>query len=146
MQIIKNPTKNIIMATKVVTFKAEGITEREVLYVRYELNQPTDVEGQPIGTIRGGKIFLKVKSNDDGNSDLLEWMCDTYMSKNGSVSFSNCQGGEMKRLDFKEGYMVEYAETYDNKNEIQQYEEFTISCKEISVGGARHNNRWTIDN
>lgn len=133
------------MATRVVTFEAEGITEREVLYVRYELKQPTDVEGQPIGTIRGGKIYLKVMSNDDGNSDLLEWMCDTYMSKNGSISFPNRQGGKMKRLDFKEGYMVEYAETYDDKNDIRQFEEFTITCKEISVGGARHNNRWTID-
>jgi hypothetical protein len=34
----------------------------------------------------------------------------------------------MKHLDFTEGYMVEYAETYDNKNEVQQYEEFTISA------------------
>ena len=86
------------------------------------------------------------KSNDDGNSDLLEWMCDTYMSKSGTISYPNRQGGEMKHLSFKEGYMVEYAETYDNKDEMQQYEEFTITCKEIQVGNARHNNRWTIDN
>ena len=116
------------------------------MYVRYELNQQTDVEGQPTGTTRGGKIHFKVKSNDDGNTDLLEWMCDTYMAKSGTISWPNRQGGEMKHLDFKEGYMVEYAETYDNKNEVQQYEEFTISAKEISIGNARHNNRWTIDN
>ena len=141
------------MATRTVTINADGIAEREVMYVRYELNQQTDVEGQPTGTTRGGKIYLKVKSNDDGNTELLEWMCDTYMSKSGTISFPNRQGGEMKHLDFKEGYLVEYAETYDNKNEVQQYEEevqqyeeFTISAKEISIGNARHNNRWTIDN
>lgn len=131
---------------RVVTLNADGIAEREIMYVRYELNQQTDVEGQPTGTTRGGKIFFKVKSNDDGNTDLLEWMCDTYMSKSGTISWPNRQGGEMKHLDFKEGYMVEYAETYDNKNEIQQYEEFTITCKEIRIGNAHHNNRWTIDN
>ena len=68
-------------AQRTVTINADGIAEREVMYVRYELNQQTDVEGQPTGTTRGGKIYVKVKSNDDGNTDLLEWMCDTYMSK-----------------------------------------------------------------
>jgi len=134
------------MATRTATIKADGIQEREVLFVRYELNQQTDVEGQPTGTTRGGKIYIKVKSNDDGNTELLEWMVDTYMSKSGTISFPNRQGGEMKHLSFKEGYVVEYAETYDSTNSLLQYEEFTISAKEIQVGNARHNNRWTIDN
>ena len=134
------------MATRTATINADGIKEREVLYVRYELNQQTDVEGQPTGTTRGGKIHIKVKSNDDGNTEILEWMCDTYMSKSGTISFPNRQGGEMKNLQFKEGYVVEYSETYDSTNALLQYEEFTISAKEIQVGNARHNNRWTIDN
>ena len=134
------------MATRTATISADGIQEREVLFVRYELNQQTDVEGQPTGTTRGGKIRVKVKSNDDGNTELLEWMIDTYMSKSGTISFPNRQGGEMKHLSFKEGYVVEYSETYDSTNDLLQYEEFTISAKEIQVGNARHNNRWTIDN
>ena len=48
------------MATRTVTINADGIAEREVMYVRYELNQQTDVEGQPTGTTRGGKIYVKV--------------------------------------------------------------------------------------
>ena len=134
------------MATRTATINADGIKEREVLYVKYELNQQTDVEGQPTGTTRGGKITVKVKSTDDGNTDILEWMIDTYMSKSGTISFPSRQGGEMKNLQFKEGYVVEYAETYDSTNALLQFEEFTISAKEIQVGNARHNNRWTIDN
>lgn len=134
------------MATRTATINADGIQEREIVFVKYELNQQTDVEGQPTGTTRGGKITVKVKSNDDGNTDILEWMVDSYMSKSGTISFPNRQGGEMKHLSFKEGYVVEYAETYDSTNNLLQYEEFTISAKEIEVGNARHNNRWTIDN
>lgn len=134
------------MATRTATISADGIQEREVIFVKYELNQQTDIEGQPTGTTRGGKITVKVKSNDDGNTDILEWMIDTYMSKSGTISFPNRQGGEMKHLSFKEGYVVEYAETYDSTNSLLQYEEFTISAKEIAIGNARHNNRWTIDN
>ena len=134
------------MATRTATISADGIQERDVLFVKYAPNQNTDVEGQPTGTTRGGKIRVKVKSNDDGNTDILEWMIDTYMSKSGTISYPNRQGGEMKHLSFKEGYVVDYSETYDSTNEILQYEEFTISAKEIQIGNARHNNRWTIDN
>lgn len=80
------------MATRTATINADGIQEREIIFVKYELNQQTDVEGQPTGTTRGGKITVKVKSNDDGNTDILEWMIDTYMSKSGTISFPNRQG------------------------------------------------------
>lgn len=132
------------METRTATINADGIAEREVLFVKYELNQQTDVEGQPTGRTRGGKIRVKVKSNEDGNTDILLWMCDSYMSKSGSISFPNREGGEMKHLDFKDGYVVEYAETYDSTNDILQYEEFVISAKEIMVGNASHNNVWTV--
>ena len=46
------------MATRTATISADGIQEREVLFVKYELNQNTDVEGQPTGTTRGGKMTL----------------------------------------------------------------------------------------
>ena len=139
------------MATRTCTISADGIQEREVVFVKYEFSQHTDVEGQPTGTTRGGKIQVKVKSKDDGNTDILEWMCDTYMSKSGKISFPDRKGSEMKQLTFKEVYVVEYAETYDSskmqdEKEIHQFEEFTITCKEIQVGHARHNNRWTVDN
>ncbi|MCH5224507.1 MAG: hypothetical protein J1D77_00860 [Muribaculaceae bacterium] len=133
------------MATRLATISADGIQEREILFVKYELNQKTDIEGQPTGTTRGGKITVKVKSNDDGNTDILEWMCATHMSKSGKISFPNREGGEMKHLSFKEGYVVDYAETYDATNDILQYEEFTISAKEIQVGNAIHDNRWTLN-
>ena len=133
-------------APRTAQLKVDGCEDREVTYVQYQFNQQIDVEGQPTGTTRGGKIYVKVKSNDDGNTDILEWMIDTYMSKSGTISYPNRQGGEMKHLSFKEGYVVEYAETYDSTNSLLQYEEFTISAKEIQIGNARHNNRWTIDN
>ena len=130
---------------RTVTFDADGIQQREVAYVHYELNQQTDVEGQPTGTTRGGKITVKVKSRDDGNTEIFEWMCTTHMSKNGYISFPNQDGGEMKRLSFRKGYVVQYSETYDDTNNDKQYEEFVISAKEIQVGYVTHNNRWTID-
>lgn len=133
-------------AQTTVQLTADGIKPREVSYVKYELYQQTDVEGQPTGTTRGGKIHVKVKSKDDGNTDIIEWMCDSYMSKNGSITFPNRKGEHMKELKFTEGYLVEYSETFDDSNQDKQCEEFTISAREIQVGNAVHNNRWTLDN
>ncbi|MBR6202532.1 MAG: hypothetical protein IKQ62_05980 [Bacteroidaceae bacterium] len=132
------------MAARVTTFNADGVKEREVLYVRYELHQDTDPEGQTAGPVRGGKIYVKVKSHDDGNTDLLEWMCSESDRKDGTITYPNHQGGEMKHLDFKEGYMVDYKEVYDSTDPTLQYEEFTLSPKQIILGNADHDNRWTI--
>ena len=131
--------------TRTVTINADVIQEREVAYVPYELNQQTDVEGQPTGRTRGGKITVRVKSKNDGNTEILEWMCDTHMSKNGFISFPDKDGGEMKRLNFRSGYVVQYSETYDDTNDNKQYEEFVISAKEIQIGNAVHNNTWGLD-
>ena len=58
--------------TRTVTINADGIQEREVAYVRYELNQQTDIEGQPTGRTRGGKITVKVKSKNDGRDSRMD--------------------------------------------------------------------------
>ncbi len=131
--------------TRVVSFHAEGIKTREVWNMKYTLSQQTDVEGQPTGCTRGGKITVKVKARDDGNNDMLEWMADSFLSKDGYISFPNHQGGEMKQLKFKEAYMIEYTESYDNDSKNPMMEEFVITAKEIRVGNVLHKNQWTLD-
>lgn len=128
---------------RTVTISVDGFREREVDYVHFELNQQTDVEGQPTGPVRGGKITVKVKSTDDGNTEMFEWMCTTHMYKDGYISFPNSEGGEMKRLSFRKGYVVNYSETYDAKDNSQQYEEFVITAREIQIGYIAHSNVWT---
>ena len=47
---------------RTVTISVDGFREREVDYVHFELNQQTDVEGQPTGPVRGGKITPRCSS------------------------------------------------------------------------------------
>lgn len=133
------------MKYRVVTLKADGIEERQVIYVHYELSQQTDIEGQPVGRTRGGKITLRVKTPKDGNTDIIEWMCNSYMSKNGEIIIPALGGGDLKRISFYDGYVVEYSETFDQREELVLFEEFTITAKTIKVGGATHDNGWTLD-
>ncbi len=133
------------MKYKVVTLNADDITERQVIYMRYELEQQTDVEGQPVGRTRGGKITLRVRTPQDGNTDIVEWMCDTNMSKDGSITIPTLSGSELKTIEFKDGFVVSYSETFDRRKELKLFEEFTISAKIIKIGNAVHDNNWSIE-
>lgn len=133
------------MKYRLVTLNADGIKERQVIYMRYELNQQTDIEGQPVGRTRGGKITLRVRTPQDGNTDIVEWMCDTNMSKDGFITIPNTAGNDLKTIEFKDGFVVSYSETFDRRQELKLFEEFTISAKIIRIGNAVHNNNWSIE-
>lgn len=125
-----------------VKLKVDGCTDREVLLLDYALHQETDVEGRPTAITRGGKINIKVKSLNDGNTDFYAWACDPYISKSGSIEFEKRDGTNMKTLKFEDAYLVEYMEVYDSVNDMLQNEVMTISAKKIDIGGAFHENTW----
>jgi len=127
----------------IVTLKVDGLKERDVVHMSYSLSQETDVEGQPVAVVRGGKMHFKVKSTNDGNTELLEWMCDPYTFKGGEIEFLKRDGTNMKSLKFQDAILVEYEETFDGVNENSQFEVFTISAKHIEIGAAVHENKWT---
>jgi hypothetical protein len=113
--------------------------------MHYELEQQTDIEGQPVGRTRGGKITLRVRTPKDGNTDIVEWMCDTNMSKDGVITIPALSGGDLKTIQFSDGFVVSYSETFDRRQELILFEEFTISAKIIKIGNAVHNNNWSLD-
>lgn len=133
------------MKYRLVTLNADGIKERQVIYLHYEFDQQTDVEGQPVGRTRGGKITVRVRTPKDGNTDIVEWMCETHKSKNGSLTIPSLAGGDLKVIRFYDAFVVSYSETFDRRQELVLFEEFTISAKMIKIGNAVHDNNWSID-
>ena len=71
------------MAKTPVKLEVDGYKEREVMMVKYEFDQATDVEGQMSGIPRGGKINIRVKALNDGTPDLLAWMIEQWEDKKG---------------------------------------------------------------
>ena len=76
------------MAKTPVKIEIDGYKEREVLMVTYEFDQATDVEGQMAGIPRGGKITVRVKALNDGTPDLMAWMVERNLPKNGTITFN----------------------------------------------------------
>jgi hypothetical protein len=129
------------MAKTPVTMKIDGYKEREVMMVTYEFDQATDVEGQMSGIPRGGKITVRVKALNDGTPELLAWMIERNLPKNGQIDFLETKTGKaMKSIKFTNGYCVDFDEKWEDKQ--GHYEEIVISCKAIEVGSVKYENDW----
>ena len=129
------------MAKTPVAMKIDGYKDREVLMVTYEFDQATDVEGQMAGIPRGGKIQVRVKALNDGTPDLLAWMVERNLPKDGKIEFLETKTGKaMKTIEFKNGYCVSFEEKWEDK--VGHFEEIVITCKEFAIGSVKYENEW----
>lgn len=129
------------MAKTPVKIEIDDYKEREVMMVTYSFERPTDVEGQMAGIPRGGKLIVKVKALNDGTPDLLDWMVQRNLAKNGKISFTETKTGkDMKAIEFEGGYCVNFEEKWEEG--VGHMEEITISCQKIKFGNVEFENAW----
>ncbi|MBO5705527.1 MAG: hypothetical protein J6S05_00755 [Bacteroidaceae bacterium] len=129
------------MAKTPVKLEIDGYKEREVLMVTYEFDQATDVEGQMSGIPRGGKIRIRVKAHNDGTPDLLAWMVERNLPKNGVVTFMETKTGKvMKTIKFTNGYCINFDEKWEDKK--GHFEEIVITCQKIEFESVVFENDW----
>ena len=129
------------MAKTPVKLEIDGYKEREVLMVTYEFDQATDVEGQMSGIPRGGKIKIRVKAHNDGTPDLLAWMVERNLPKNGVVTFMETKTGKvMKTIKFTSGYCIDFDEKWEDKK--GHFEEIVITCQKIEFESVVFENDW----
>ena len=124
-----------------VTLEVKDFAQREVMLVDYKFEQATDREGQIAGIPRGGKITVRVKALNDGTPDLLAWMIERNLPKNGTITFNETKTGKaMKSIKFTNGYCVNFEEKWEDK--MGHFEEITITCKQIEIGSVKFENEW----
>ena len=129
------------MAKTPVKLEIDGYKEREVLMVTYEFDQATDVEGQMSGIPRGGKIKIRVKAHNDGTPDLLAWMVERNLPKNGVVTFMETKTGKvMTTIKFTNGYCIDFDEKWEDKK--GHFEEIVITCQKIEFESVVFENDW----
>jgi hypothetical protein len=129
-----------------MSFKAtfnDGGSDWIVLQCAFSLHQDVDTTGRPSSVTRGGNIIVTVESTDD--TSLFEWMCDSYLKKDGTITFNKRdEDSKMKELNFIEAYMIGYEESFDFSGTGAMIITFTLSAKEISMGNGVHVNEWAI--
>jgi hypothetical protein len=115
--------------------------ERNVLNVNYSLFQDTDATGRPSSVSRGGQIEVTVEGT--GETDLFEWMTNSFERKDGSIVFlKRDSNATLKELQFTEAYIVNYKENFDSVEENPLTETFVISARTIKLGTGEHINEW----
>jgi len=129
------------MAKTPVKIEIDGYKEREVMMISYEFDQATDIEGQMAGIPRGGKLTVRVKALNDGTPDLLAWMVERNLPKNGTITFQETKTGkDMKKIKFTNGYCVNFEEKWEDKK--GHFEEIVITCKKIEFESVVFENDW----
>jgi len=112
---------------------------REVAKFQMTFSQMTDVEGQVTSLPQGGKIYMKMKALNNGNSDLVRWMTDKKKAVSGKIVFVDSTSGVlMKTIEFIDAYCVGYIETWEDttkQEDLAHTEEITISCRKIKHSG-----------
>jgi len=135
------------MAKTPVSLEVDGFKPREVAWIEYAFSQATDKEGQTTGIPRGGKIKIKVKAMNDGTAELLNWMCDKSLAKDGKIVFMNSSDAskKMKEVEFKGAYCVDFEEKWidtTQPEDLAHWEQITITCKEIKNQSVSYENEW----
>ncbi len=129
------------MATTPVVMKVQDYKDREVMMVSYEFDQEIDREGQMTGIPRFQMLRVRVKALNDGSPELMAWMCDRFLKKDGSIEFLETKTLKvMKTIKFTGAYCVDFEEKWEDK--LGHYEEILISCQNIEVGSVKFENQW----
>jgi len=124
-----------------MSFKAKMTvsgTDYSVVSCTYGLAQSIDGSGRPTSEVKSSDINVVVESSEDNS--LMEWACDSYGKKDGSIVFNKIdQDQKMKQLDFTDGYITGYQESFGGDTMMMS---ISISARTIKVGNAEVDNNW----
>lgn len=126
------------------SLSVDGYKDREVISFNCEFDKLDD-EGNTTDVTKGGKITIKVPALKDGTPDLLAWMVDSSLAKNGKITVLDAKSGKASRsIEFTDAYCVNYEEVFNTKPDgtLEHYEEITISCKTINFGNVQYESAW----
>ena len=122
---------------------------REVASFTMTFTQATDPEGQVTGLPRGGKIILRLKALNEGNTELVRWMTNKKKAVNGKIVFLDSTSDNlMKTVEFKDAYCVGYTEHWGDTTkpeDLAHWEDITISSRKIILSGIElFRNTWEL--
>jgi hypothetical protein len=119
-----------------------GGKKYDVLSSSFAFSRSVDPKGRPASGVYGGEINLVVESYDD--TTLLETMLNQQnKAQKGSISYDQgTNDGEMKKLEFEDGFITNYSESASAHSSDAMSIQFTISARKIKMKNAEHENEW----
>ena len=113
----------------------------DVLSSKVEFKRDVDQKGRPASHVYGGKVTALVESTED--TSLMESMFSEHKPISGSLVYKQGkEDAEMKKLEFKDAYIVEFIEEFERKNDTPMATLVVFTAKEFSCGNAVHKEEW----
>ncbi|KMQ67977.1 hypothetical protein ACM39_11640 [Chryseobacterium sp. FH2] len=112
-----------------------------ILECTYKFVQPVNESGKPDGIPLGGDIIIKIEST--GNPELLTWMLDHSLVKNGKIIFYRRDAmSKLQEVNFEKAYCIEFAEYFNANNDQPLQIEMKLIAKKLHVNGSVHEKQW----
>ena len=117
-------------------FVFEG-KEYELAQFNISFGQGVDYKGQPQDEVRGGRMLLTLtQAVPDA---IYKWAMTSSM-KNGSVEFRSKTANAPLKVQFTDGYCVNFERVIDNLTGLST--DLMISAGEIKINGMDLENHW----
>ncbi len=121
----------------------EGI-KNDVLATEFVFSRDTDKKGKVSSNVYGGRINITIESTE--STAIIEAMLNSqFKAIEGVITFKKTsEDSALKRIEFKNAYIVYYKESLEVSGDVPMTINFTISAEEINIGNANHFNRWPV--
>jgi Hemolysin coregulated protein Hcp (TssD) len=116
-----------------------------VVSCSYSLSQSIDDKGRVSSKVYGGTVHIQVdSSNEDHSKSIWEWMVQPDKTvSTAKITFKNIDSGQdLKTIDLKEVYCVQYSESFTESGSSSMTTSLTLSAQEIIMHNVPHKNRW----
>jgi hypothetical protein len=138
----KNSQTNAIL-------KIDGFKPRKILEYSYSFAQAIDLENQPSGIPRGGKLSVKVEAyTKEVNDELFGWMVSKTQKKEGKIILKTPTdyAKDLKTIEFTDAFCVDYKETWKDQKaggtEVANTEDIQITWRTLKWGKVSYENEW----
>jgi len=125
-------------------FKLDG-KEAELVNLSYQLDRGINDKGKPSTLVRKCQITVTIASDDGLKNSAIEWLAEgngSKKGKKGSIVINDEEGKEFKTIEFENGFLISYNESYGYGVSDNVQETFTISAEKVSVGAAKFDFKW----
>lgn len=125
-------------------FELDG-KKADLVNLSYQLDRETDDKGKPSTRVRKCLITVTIASDDALKNAIIEWMKEgngSKTGKKGSVIINDEEDKEFKKIEFENGFIVNYVENFSYGSGVNVQETFTISAEKVKIGGAAFDFKW----
>lgn len=125
------------------TFKLDG-KESDIKSFSYAFSRITEDNGRPAARVRRGAITITIASDDKHKEAIINWLAKPDQAKEGEVLIyeDDEKTKVLKTIKFENAFVVDYMENYDDANNLNTRETFTISSEKITIGSAKFDFKW----